>query len=66
MVVLFYFLPIYYTDGIFASKINLLIDSVLTFLLVWLWRQYGSIWLYRGKPAMVMFILIGLEIVELR
>jgi lipopolysaccharide/colanic/teichoic acid biosynthesis glycosyltransferase len=63
---LFYFLPVYYAGGAFTPKTNLLIDSVLTFLLVLAWRQYGSAWLYRGKPTTVMFTSSGAEIDELR
>jgi lipopolysaccharide/colanic/teichoic acid biosynthesis glycosyltransferase len=63
---LFYFIPAYYVESSFAPKTNLLIDSLLTFLLVLAWRVYGSQWLYRGRPTTIMFTSGGPEVEELR
>lgn len=62
----FFYLSPYVNQLGFTPKTNLLIDLVISFLLVWYWRRYLSLWVYRARPVPIMFVCEGPEVEELK
>ncbi len=61
----FYFIPAFSRIGL-TPRFNLLLDLLISFALILLWREYGAGWLYRGKPVRVLFDCHGAEVEELK